>query len=84
MDDHMIDRIENDIDLCFMLVNDEEKRALKEGCEFNIKEDLNYKAASVLISAHNKLVKMYYLPEYAERYSMERVDIAYKYYKEMH
>lgn len=84
MDDHMLDRIENDIELCLMLVSDEEKRSIESGYEFNIKEDLNYKAVSVLISAYNKLVKLYYLPEYVERYSIERVDIAYKNYKEMH
>lgn len=84
MDDHMLDRIENDIDLCFMLVNDEEKRALKDGCEFKIKEDLNYKAASVLIGAYNKLVKMYYLPQYVRGYFMPRTDIAYKNYKKLH
>lgn len=79
MDDHMLDRIKEDIDLCFFLIKLEEER----GNEFNIKEDLNYKAASVLISAYNKLVKMYYLPEYIETYSMDRVDIAYKNYKYM-
>lgn len=77
MDDHMLDRIKEDIDLCFMLVQlEEEKRD-----EFNIKEDLNYKAASVLISAYNKLVKMYYLPQYVETYFIPRIDIAYKNYK---
>lgn len=80
MDDHMLDRIANDIDLCFMLVQTEEER----GNEFNITEDLNYKAASVLISAYNKLVKMYYKPEYIKGCSMPKVDIAYKNYKEMH
>ena len=80
MDDHMLDRIKDDIDLCFMLVQVEEER----GNEFNIKEDLNYKAASVLISAYNKLVKMYYRSEYIKSYSKERVDIAYRNYKEMH
>lgn len=79
MDDHMLDRIREDIDLCFFLIKSEEEREK----EFNIKEDLNYKAAGVLISAYNKLVKMYYLPEYIETYSMDRVDIAYKTYKYM-
>lgn len=77
MDDHMLDRIENDINLCFFLIKLEEEREK----EFNIKENLNYKAAGVLISAYNKLVKMYYLPQYIETYSMDRVDIAYKNYK---
>lgn len=80
MDDHMLDRIKDDIDLCFMLVQIEEEK----GNEFNIKEDLNYKAASVLISTYNKLVELYYLPEYRKTYSKPRVDIAYKNYKEMH
>ena len=79
MDDHMLDRIESDINLCFMLVQIEEERE----DEFNIKEDLNYKAASVLISAYNKLVKLYYKPEYVKGYSKERVDIEYKNYKEI-
>lgn len=77
MDDCMLDRIENDINLCFMLIQIEE-----ENCsEFNIKEDLNYKSASVLISAYNKLVDLYYLPEYRKEYYIPRVDIAYKNYK---
>ncbi|MDU1279235.1 MAG: hypothetical protein E6960_12225 [Clostridium sp.] len=79
MDDHMLDRIKDDIKLCFMLVQMEEERETK----FNIKEDLNYKAASVLISAYNKLVELYYLPEYRKTYSISRVDIAYKNYKYM-
>lgn len=79
MDDHMLDRIENDINLCFFLIKLEEEREN----EFNIKEDLNYKAASVLISAYNKLVELYYLPEYRKTYSIPRVDIAYKNYKDM-
>ena len=74
----MLERIESDINLCFMLAQIEEEREI----EFNIKEDLNYKAASVLISAYNKLVKMYYKPEYVESCSIERVDIAYKNYKD--
>lgn len=78
MDDHMLYRIESDINLCFMLVQIEEEREE----EFNIKEDLNYKAASVLISAYNKLAKMYYKPEYVKGCSKDRVDIAYKNYKE--
>lgn len=83
MDDHMLDRIESDINLCFMLLKDEQER-LKDGKEFNIKEDLNYKAASVLIRAYNKLVKMYYLPKYIQSFSIPRVDIAYKNYKDMY
>lgn len=79
MDDHMLDRIENDINLCFMLVQIEEEK----GEEFNIKEDLNYKAASILISAYNKLVELYYLPEHRKAYSIPRVDIAYKNYKDI-
>ena len=79
MNDHMLDRIENDINLCFFLIKLEEEREN----EFNIKEDLNYKAAIVLISAYNKLVELYYLPEYRETYSIPRVDIAYKNYKDM-
>lgn len=79
MDDHMLDRIREDIDLCFFLIKLEEEK----GDEFNIKEDLNYKAAGVLISAYNKLVKMYYLPQYIRTYSIPRVDIAYKDYKNM-
>lgn len=82
MDDHMLDRIENDINLCFMLIKEKEDRAIKDERIFNIKEDLNYKAASILISTYNKLVRIYYLPEYIEGYSMPRVDIAYKNYKE--
>lgn len=63
----------------FFLIKLEEEREN----EFNIKEDLNYKAAIVLISAYNKLVELYYLPEYRETYSIPRVDIAYKNYKDM-
>lgn len=76
MDDHMLDRIESDIDLCFMLCKMEEDKGN------SYKDSINYKAASILISSYNKLVKMYYLPEYIEAYSISRVDIAYKNYKE--
>jgi hypothetical protein len=77
MDDHMLDRIKRDIDLCFMLIEIEEERLT----EFNIKEDFNYKAASILISTYNKLAKLYYFPEHADTFLIPRVDLAYKNYK---
>ena len=71
----MLERIENEIDLCFMLCKDAEEEGE------NYKELREWKAASILISTYNKLVKMYYLSEYVEQYSLPRVDISYKNYK---
>lgn len=56
---------------------------MEELLKNDLEEDLNYKAASVLISAYNKLVKMYYRSEYVKSYSVQRVDLAYKNYKDM-
>lgn len=75
MDDHMLERIESEIDLCFMLCKIEEDNGK------DYKDLREWKTASILISAYNKLVKLYYLSEYIEQYSLPRVDISYKNYK---
>lgn len=46
------------------------------------KDSINYKTASILISAYNKMVKMYYLPEYIKEFTKKNVALEYKYYKE--
>lgn len=72
MDDHMLDRIEGEINLCFLLIKLEKSE--------NIKDDLNYNAAKVLISAYNKLVKLYYKEEFQHQFLKGSVDKEYKFY----
>lgn len=76
MDDHMLDRIESEIDLCFYLCKDAEE----EGKDY--KELREWKAASILISTYNKLVKIYYLPKYVHEFLKKNVALEYKNYKE--
>ncbi len=59
MDDHMLDRLFNEIHLCFDCAKYESK---DKGLD--IKTTDQWRAAKVLISAYNSLVKLYYLPEY--------------------
>jgi hypothetical protein len=58
MDDHMLDRLNSEINLCFMCVLAECKD------DEDVTENYNYQAAKVLIRAYNSLVKIYYKPEY--------------------
>lgn len=74
MDDHMLDRIAEDINICFQCAE------LELGENEDIKENNQYKAAAVLIKAYNALAKLYYIPEYAKRYSKGNVNKEYKLY----
>lgn len=56
----MIDRIGEEINQCFVILGLE----LQEGEK--VQDNINYKAASALISAYNSLVKLRYLPEYID------------------
>lgn len=76
MDDHMIDRITNEIELCFHFMNREEKKGNE------IKESNEYAAAKILIATHNKLVKLYYNNEYQKYYLKQNIVAEYKLYKE--
>ncbi|MBY6931004.1 hypothetical protein [Clostridium botulinum] len=58
MDDHMLDRISDDINLCFMEAEYECSN------KFNIKESSSWKVASILISTYNKLVDLYYKKDF--------------------
>lgn len=75
MDDHMIDRITSEIELCFFLMKEEEKSG------FNIKDSVEYKAAKILIATHNQLVKIYYKDEYKKEYLKKSIVYEYKLYK---
>lgn len=76
MDDHMLDRINNEINLCFELI------------EFDFKEDggqqysQNFRGAAALISAYNKIVKIYYTPKYADKYLKKSVAQEYEMFLE--
>lgn len=76
MDDHMLDRISDDIDLCFMVA----KYECEE--EMELKESPSWKAASVLISTYNKLVDLYYKEEYRKGFKKGNIIQEYKKYKE--
>lgn len=72
MDDHMIKRIQRDIDLCFYLMKLDEENSI------NIKDSKEYKAAKILIATHNKLVKIYYLEEYQKQFLKKGIEAEYK------
>lgn len=76
MDDHMIDRIFDDIENYFICLGME----LLEG--ENINENVDYKSAAVLIKAHNALVKLYYKSDYVKENLLGSVDHEYKRYLE--
>ncbi|MBN1048683.1 hypothetical protein [Clostridium botulinum] len=76
MDDHMLDRISDDIDLCFMDAEYESKG------DIDLKESPSWKAASVLISTYNKLVDLHYRKEYRKEYKKGNIIQEYKKYKE--
>lgn len=81
MDDHIIDAIREKVELCFfVLLLDIENGRIEEGAD--IREDMNYQGAKVLIKAHNDLVKLYYVPEFFDQYSMGTVAQEWKWYCE--
>lgn len=75
MDDHMLDRLYEEIKLCFMCAEDElqENEYLEESCQ--------WKAAKALIKAYNSLVKLYYSPEYIKQNLLGNVAVEYRKYK---
>lgn len=75
MDDHLLDRIERDIELCFMLCQDEEEKGN------DIVGSMNYESARELIKCYNKLSKLYYGND---SYCLGNVSVQYKIYKELH
>lgn len=77
MDSHMLDRIFEDIKLCFFCLENE----LSEGEDY--KEHYQYKSAGILIKAYNSLVNLYYLPEYVASNKLGSVSYEYKKFKEV-
>lgn len=74
MDDHMIDRIDEEIKLCFFLTSIElDKCPVKE-------ENINFKAAKELIKTYNALVRLYYKPEYHKDFLYKSINHAWKKY----
>ena len=47
-----------------------------------LKDSLNYKTAAILISAYNKIVKIYYKEEFTKESSYKNIAIEYKVYCE--
>lgn len=74
MDNNMLERIENEINLCFSLALEEE----------NYKESLDYNAAKILISTYNKLVKLYYQEEYWKDFLKKNVEREFRKYKNIY
>ncbi len=74
MDDHMIERIMDEIKQYIYCAN----LAVKEKGT-DIKETADWKAAKILVRAYNKMVKLYYLKEHADMY----VTTVSKVYKSM-
>lgn len=74
MDDHMLDRLYEEIKLCFICAEAE----LQE--DEMLEESRHWKAAKVLIKAYNSLVKLYYSPEYVKENLLGSVAIEYKKY----
>lgn len=73
MDNNMLERIEEEINLCLSLVVEEE----------NYKESLDYNAAKILICTYNKLVKLYYKQEYWKNFLKKNVEQEFRKYKEL-
>ena len=78
MDDHMLYRISQEIKQCFMVAQYE----LGGSDDGDITNTISYMAAKILISTYNRLVKLYYLPEYYKNYLLGSVAKEYKNYKQ--
>ena len=76
MDSHMMDRLREEIELCFMIAKMDADRGE------NLKETLDYKTAAILISAYNKIAKIYYKEEFIKENSYKSVDLEYRAYCE--
>ena len=67
MDSHMMDRLREEIELCFMCAKMDMKDGtylMADGSKLKLIDDLNYKAAVILIAAYNQMVKIYYKKEF--------------------
>ena len=78
MDDHLINRIREEIKLCFYLI----KIDLVNDGNYNYRESMEYQGARSLIKCYNDLIKIYYKKEYHDNLSMKRVDLELKEYLE--
>jgi len=83
MDDHMLDRLRAEIELCFMCATDYSKDGeylTAAGGEVKAIDTMDYKAATILISTYNELVKMYYKKEFVKEHLYKSVAVEYKKY----
>jgi hypothetical protein len=72
----MLYEIKEQIELCFMC-------ARMDAADGGIlKDSLNYKTSAILISAYNKIAKIYYKEEFIKESSYKNVAIEYKVYCE--
>ncbi|MGL4739751.1 MAG: hypothetical protein ACRC41_02980 [Sarcina sp.] len=78
MDDHLLENLKDRIDLCFLGLKSNYKNL--ENTEY--KNDVDYLAAKILISTYNKLVRIYYLPEFHTSEYLKSVDKEFKLYLE--
>lgn len=76
MDSHMVDDLKDQISLCFMCAKQDTEKGE------DIKNNLDYKVAAILISAYNKIAKIYYKEEFIKECSYKNVAIEYKAYCE--
>lgn len=67
MDDHMLDRLYEEIKLIISCAYYQAKD--EEDIDKAIKASKDWEAAKSLIGAYNKMVRLYYKPEYAESYT---------------
>lgn len=74
MDEHVLENIISQIEQCFTWA--------EIGLRGELKDTMDYKAAAILIATYNKLVVLYYLPEYVNDYLKGSVDKEYKKYLE--
>jgi hypothetical protein len=72
----MLDRINEEIKLCFSSVTSEVKIGAIA------KDTTNYKVAAALIASYNRIVKLYYPEVYVQKYSKGNVTNEFKYYCE--
>lgn len=83
MDDHMLDRIREEIELCFMCATSYSKEGEylnADGSPVKPTDTIDYKSAEVLITAYNQMVKLYYKKEHVKDYSYKSVATEYKAY----
>jgi len=67
MDDHMLDRLYDEIKLIISWAYYQARN--EEDIDKAIRQSNDWEAAKTLIRAYNKMVRLYYKPEYAESYT---------------